>query len=413
MEMHMINENNKIDCCGCEGCRQICPEQCITMEFKEDGFLYPFVDSEKCVKCNLCTQVCPIVQARKCNNPMQEQKCYYGWHKNDAIRYESTSGGAFSAIAEIVLEEGGVVYGAIYDDLFKVRHIEIQKIDGLAKLRQSKYVQSSIGNCFIEIKKKLHENIKILFCGTPCQVHGLRVFLKKTYENLLLVDFVCHGVTSPHLFDIYLKSLEKKYKSKICRIRFRDKIKIGNYQSVAFTTIEFVNGRKISSEINSYLIAYMHGLMHRESCEGCPYASLYRWSDITIGDFWGIEKFVPGISEESKKGISMVIANSEKGRIISNKLSQSMFLKQVDVSYALNGKNQQLIRPVKENKHKKEFYQNALSMSLRISLFKAIGIKKCLLMFTGMIKNRIKIIVPESIKSIIINLSQKQNRLSF
>ena len=391
-----LDDKKSISCCGCESCSQICPQQCITMEFGDDGFAYPVIDKSKCTECNLCRQVCPIVDAKKAPRSEQSQICYYGWHQSAAIRYESTSGGAFSAIAEQVLEENGFIYGAMYGDALNVCHGEVQKRDDLGKLRQSKYVQSEIGTCYTEIRKQLRDNKKVLFCGTPCQVHGLRTFLRKTYENLLLVDFVCHGVTSPKLFKRYIDSLERKYNSKVKRIRFRDKVTIGNFSSLAFTTIEFENRRKISSEINSYLIAYMHGLMQRESCEGCPYATVYRWSDITIADFWGIEKFVANISEESDKGISLLLINSGKGKDILSRMKERMSLHPIDIAAALNGKNQQLVRPVMKHPLKLQFYRDASSMSMESALVKCIGVKNYFKLVVGMIKNRIKIILPKS-----------------
>ena len=217
-----LDDKNRIDCCGCESCRQICPKNCIKMEILGDGFSYPTIKEEQCVKCHLCRNICPISEAKTSEKPEQDHDCYYGWHNNETIRRESTSGGAFSAIAELILEEQGSIYGAMYGDDFKVCHTEATNKNDLRKLRQSKYVQSEIGDCYIKIKEKLSENKKVLFCGTPCQVHGLSSFLQKKYHNLILVDFICHGVTSPSLFNAYLKSLEKRKKSKVNEIRFRD-----------------------------------------------------------------------------------------------------------------------------------------------------------------------------------------------
>lgn len=401
---------NKIECCGCGNCTQICPKQCITMVFSEDGFAYPKVETTKCVHCNRCIQFCPFDRAEQTAKAEQNQICYYGWHRNPNIRYESTSGGAFSAIAELILEKNGIIYGAMYDDTLKVCHGRVTKTNDLGKLRQSKYVQSEIGDCFKIIEKELQKNKKILFCGTPCQIHSLRTFLNEDYQNLLLVDFVCHGVTSPQIFNVYLNSLVKKHGSRIRKIRFRDKITIGNFSSVAFTTIEFENNKKISSEINCYLIAYMHGLMQRESCEACPYATIYRYSDLTIADFWGIENFVKNISEESDKGISLILANSHKGKVIGTKLMKKMHLQQIDVSAALNGKNQQLTCPVKKNQMKTQFCRDSQIMPMELALLKNIGLSNYMNIVTNMVKNRIKIFMPKSGRKIIGKFVRQRKR---
>lgn len=397
-----LDDKKTINCCGCESCRQICPQQCIEMKYHDDGFTYPVINEEECIKCNICKKVCPLSESKKFEKPRQEQGCYYGWHRDMDIRHESTSGGAFSAMAELILEDGGSVYGAMFDEKFKVCHQESRTKDDLWKLRQSKYVQSETGNCYTEIKERLDNNKKVLFCGTPCMVHGLRAFLQKDHEDLVLVDFICHGVTSPLLFKKYLESLEKKNKSKIEKFRFRDKVTIGNFSSLAYTTIEFENGKKLSSGMNSYLISYMKGFMQRDSCEECPYATLYRWSDMTIGDFWGIEDSVPNIKDEFSKGISLILTNSRKGREIVNKLTEKMELYGVDITIALNGKNEQLDKPISKNRNKKQFYGDLNNLPIELALIKGIGIRSYLKLLVGRLKNGIKMILPKKIKNIIL-----------
>lgn len=399
-----LDDKKKISCCGCESCRQICPRQCIEMTFQDDGFSYPVINKEECMKCNICKEVCPLEEAKKIVNSPQERECYYGWHRDGVVRHESTSGGAFSAIAELILDDGGLVYGAMFDDKFKICHQKVRIINDLWKLRQSKYVQSQTRNCYTEIKEKLDNSKKVLFCGTPCQVHGLQTFLQKYHEGLVLVDFICHGVTSPLLFKKYLDSLEKKNKSKVKKFRFRDKVTIRNFSSLAYTTIEFENGKKISSGMNSYLMSYMKGFMQRESCEACPYANLYRWSDITIGDFWGIEDIVPNIKDEFMKGISLIMANSRKGREVCNKLTEKMHLFSIDVSDVQKGKNEQLEKPIKKNRHKKQFYRDVNNMPIQLALIKGIGMGSYLKLLVEEIKNGIKMILPKNIKNIIFNL---------
>jgi len=403
-----LDNSARVNCCGCEACKQICPQQCITMEFFDDGFNYPVIDHGKCIECNLCKKVCPISESNKIEKIKQDQKCFYGWHMDDVIRHDSTSGGAFSAIAELVLEKKGSVYGAIYNEKMKVCHSGVQNFSYLWKLRQSKYVQSEIGNCYTEIKEKLNQEIPVLFSGTPCQVHGLLVFLQKKYPHLLTIDIVCHGVSSPQLFKSYLESLENRKKSKINKIRFRDKVQIGNFASLAYTTIEFENKKKLSSQMNTYLRSYINGLMQRESCEACPYSTIYRWSDITLGDFWGIENIVPDIKEEFFKGISLLIANTEKGKEACDNLSEKMYLQQVDISHAVNGKNQQLITPVKSNKKKIQFHRDLKKMPVELALIKGVGLKNYLHFFKISLKNSIKMIIPKKLYELLIKLLKRK-----
>ncbi len=196
-----FSSHERTECCGCGGCQQICPLHCITMTLLDDGFFYPEINEDICVHCNKCMDVCPIHRSEKTLTSFQILNCYYGWHKDEYIRMKSTSGGAFSAIAELVLKNSNSnVYGALYDVDWRVCHTRIDSQNGLERLRQSKYVQSNLGNCYSEIRKRLNHHENVLFCGPPCQVDGLRLFLGKEYKKLLLVELLCHGVTSPAIF---------------------------------------------------------------------------------------------------------------------------------------------------------------------------------------------------------------------
>ena len=393
-----LSSHDKSECCGCGGCQQICPVHCITMTVLDDGFIYPEIDEESCVHCDKCVNVCPIYQSEKTLQGCQTLDCYYGWHKNESTRMQSTSGGAFSAIAELVLENNNSsVYGALYDDDFCVRHRGIDSQNGLDRLRQSKYIQSDLGNCYSEIRQRLNHHEKVLFCGTPCQCDGLRLFLGKEHEKLLIVEFICHGVTSPAIFKTYIRHLEKKYGSRIKMFRFRDKITVGNVSSLGYTSILFENGRRRSSESNLYLHAYINGLMQRVCCEKCPYASHYRRSDITLGDFWGIEDIIPRLKDEFNKGISLIMSNTEKGRAICGKLTDRMYLIQTEVSYAFNGNNMQLEKPVQANKKKRQLYSDVNKVGIQLALAKALGFRRLLLMYYGWCKNTFKAYLPQKV----------------
>lgn len=365
----------------------------------DDGFYYPVVNEENCIHCDQCENVCPFYNSKRKLQDCQTYHCYYGWHKNEDTRKKSTSGGAFSAIAECVIENDhdAVVYGAVYDDKWRVCHRGIDTRIGLDELRQSKYVQSDMGNCYSEIRKRLNQNEQVLFCGTPCQVDGLRLFLGKDYEKLFLVDFVCHGVTSPLIFKSYILYLENKHGSRVRMFRFRDKVTRGNVSSLGHTTIVFDNGIKKSSEFNLYLGAYINGLMQRMSCETCHYASHHRRSDITLGDFWGIEEIIPKLRKQFNKGISLILSNSDKGQAICRKLSKRMYLVETELSYAFNGRNAQLEKPVQVNNKNRRLYANVQKIGVIFALAKALGSRKLLSMHYGWIKNSVKAHLPKEV----------------
>ena len=197
----MIHITDKSKCCGCNACVQICPKQCIQIQEDGEGFLYPLVDVDMCVDCKLCEKVCPIITP---NEPQKPVKVYAAKHKDDEIRLKSSSGGIFTLLAEQIIDEGGVVFGARFDEYWEVMHDYTETKEGLAVFRGSKYVQSRIGNTFQQAENFLKQGRKVMFTGTPCQIAGLRRFLRKEYENLLAVDFVCHGVPSPKVWRMYL-----------------------------------------------------------------------------------------------------------------------------------------------------------------------------------------------------------------
>lgn len=404
--------HNRTQCCGCGGCQQICPKHCISMTLLDDGFEYPIVDRKHCVDCGKCIEVCPIYQAENRIKGQQSNRCYFGWHKNKDIRMKSTSGGTFTAIAELVLRNKiSAIYGALYDDNWSVRHRGVTTLDGLKKLRQSKYVQSEIGNCYSEIKNRLHNDEHVLFCGTPCQVDGLKHFLGKKYEKLLLVDLVCHGVTSPALFKKYIESLEQKEGKYVTKVRFRDKVKKGNILSLAYTTIIFENGKTKSSECNLYLRAYMEGLMQRPCCEKCPYACLRRSSDITLGDFWGIEMLLPKLRDELSRGISLILANTEKGSHFINQLTDKMYIVETDISYALTGKNMQLEKPVEVNEKKRDLYQNVLENGVQITLLRKLGIRYLIRMYLRWCLSNFKAYLPKKIYGWMVSLKRSLTKV--
>ena len=323
----MIQINDKQNCCGCYACAQKCPKQCITMTEDNEGFSYPVINEELCIDCGLCEKVCPVInQGRK----RFSRHVYAINNKNEETRRKSSSGGVFTLFSEKTISEKGVVFGAKFDNRWNVIHAytDIQK--EIEYFNGSKYVQSSIGSSYIEVEAFLRQGRKVLFSGTPCQVAGLKLFLKKEYENLRTIDFVCHGVPSPKIWQMYLNEIRiKKNVKEITNIKFRDK-KLGwkNFSLV----INFTNTKGEKKEIsepvskNIYLRGFLQDLYLRPSCHACPANCLKSNSDITLGDYWGISKFNNDIDDN--KGTSLVIASTPAGEnMIEEILNKSIVYK--------------------------------------------------------------------------------------
>lgn len=303
-------------CNGCHTCYSVCPKQAIKMGANDEGFLYPQIDDELCVKCGLCEKKCPIL------NPLQKENeqtlAYAVINNNEKIRLESSSGGVFTALAENIINQNGIVFGARFDTDFNVIHGYTDSIEGLADFRGSKYVQSTIGDSYRDCKRFLEEDRSVLFSGTPCQLAGLKSFLARDYENLLLVDIICHGVPSPLLWTEYKKNLEKKFASRIVKTAFRRKDYGWKQYSLAVT---FGNASEYCNTLrqDSYLKLFLKDVCLRESCYNCKYKTAKRIADITIADFWGIQNEYPELDDD--KGTSFVIIHSDKGQKIIDCLS--------------------------------------------------------------------------------------------
>lgn len=340
----MIKLKNKHDCCGCAACVQRCPKQCITMSEDEEGFLYPHVNSDNCIDCGLCEKVCPIINQDIPRSPLE---ILAGKNPDDKIRIQSSSGGIFTILAERIIDEKGVVFGVSFNKHWEAVHSYTETKEGLAAFRMSKYVQSIVGNTFKEAEIFLKQGRKVLYSGTPCQISGLKKYLRKEYENLLTIDFICHGVPSPGVFRWYLgeeiariahknsknntfilqpiplipKSdiLAKEYGFKIKDIRFRDKrhgwkkfcfvLELSKINSVSKKNYVFLSQ---TLNKNAFLRGFLKDLYLRPSCHYCTSKELKSGSDITIGDFWGIENIKPEIDDN--KGISAIVINTNKGK---------------------------------------------------------------------------------------------------
>lgn len=312
----------KRECTGCMMCGDICPKQAISFSINvEDGFWYPVIDRQKCIGCELCYQKCPTTM-----NMVAEEEttivCYGGKSKNENIRAESTSGGVFSELAYRWIDMGGVCAGAEYNLEQQVVHRIENNKEGIIRLRQSKYVQSDAAGIYTDTRNALIDGTQVMFCGTPCQVAALKSFLGKSYENLVTLDFVCCGICSPEVYRQYLNSLKQKYKSSITRVWFKNK-EFGWRQ--LGTRIDFSNGKKYfkAGSSDPYMVAFVaDALSMRESCEHCRYRKVPHISDITLADFWGIEKIKPEIDDN--KGLSAVMVNSERGKKLFDSISEKL-----------------------------------------------------------------------------------------
>lgn len=334
----MISIQDKKDCCGCWACSSACPQQCISMVEDHEGFRYPEIDQSVCIDCGICEQVCPVLNARAEDKPHQQK----GWlvqHKDDAIRHESTSGGAFTAIASWVISQGGVVFGAGYKKgEFVIIHQEVEKEEDLAIFRNSKYVQSEINDCYVQAKNYLDSKRKVLFSGTPCQIEGFLGFLQgKIYDNLILVDIVCHGIPSPAIFRSYIDMQKKLIGGEFTNILFRDKHYGYHYSSFSiYNTDEHKNYHK-GVDTNAFLRAFFSNLSDRPSCYDCKFKKRYRRSDMTLWDCFPIEKFT---KELDGNGTTRILVQSEKGAEVIKAVLRDLKYVEVDADKLTEGVNE-------------------------------------------------------------------------
>ena len=279
------------NCTGCSACLQKCPKQCISMIANEEGFLYPVIDEKKCINCGLCTKVCPQLKKIK-EESTEYPKAYAMRNKNTEELKQSSSGGIFKVLANYVLENDGVVFGVAYDENLNVNHIKVKDKEKLKLLQGSKYVQSNINNTYKEAEKELKKNKIVLFSGTPCQIAGLNSFLMKYYDNLITCDLVCHGVPSQKLFKKYIEFLSEKFKSKVVKYNFRSKNKKG-WGLVSQVETKDGKIRFVEPDFDPYYSNFLSSNTYRESCYKCYYSNCNRVSNITLADYWGINRIHP------------------------------------------------------------------------------------------------------------------------
>lgn len=382
----MIEISKKSECCGCYGCINACPKKCINMDIDNEGFWYPKVDKDKCINCNLCKHVCPVT------NKLQKENfnkiAYACKNKDEKVRRSSSSGGVFTNLCEYVMDNSGIVFGAAFNDKFEVEHMEATTIEECKKFRGSKYVQSKIGETYKDAKKYLNQGKLVLFSGTPCQIKGLNLFLRKKYNNLILVDIVCHGVPSPLVFYRYKDKLNKEYNSEITFITFRDKS--NSWKNYRYK-ISFKNGKvdeKLFTE-NIYSKGFLNDLYLRPSCYECESKNFKNNSDISLADYWGVQNKHPKFDDD--KGVSLVLVNSKKGKKVFDQIYNKIEALETDLEYAISC-NPCIIKPVKYNRKREVFFENLNCNNLEKLIYKNTKIS-----FKKKIKNKIKKILKNNI----------------
>jgi len=371
---HPLGEDAKA-CTGCAACAGACPEDCITMQPDAEGFLNPQIVSAACTDCGLCRNICPVSPAEfPAERPQQGQQwlgtpeVFAAWHLDEDIRHKSSSGGVFTALANNILARGGVVVGAAFDDQLVVRHTIIETPADLHRLRGSKYVQSETSSAlFRQVRNLLKRESLVLFSGLPCQVAGLRGFLRKDSEKLFCCDLICYGVPSPLLLARYVR-YNRMRGNRLVNVTFRDKATGWKHSSVR-QHLEGGGSTLTPLPADAYMASYVRNCAMRECCYACKFTNTVRFGDLTIADFWGVAKEYPDYDPDDK-GTSLVLANTTKGSAWLEACRESLFLGPADYDTAVAG-NQRLVSSIRRPENRDVFYRdvNALSFSALINKY--------------------------------------------
>ena len=359
----MINIANKEDCCGCNACGDVCAHKAITFKTDNEGFWYPEVNKDLCSNCGLCEKVCPMINVNQLKrNDYDEPVCYAAQAKNLESLFNSTSGSAFATLAERMYKIGGYVGGAIFNEDFSVTQFISSEKSDLERLRNSKYVQSNSEGFFIAIKKLLNAGEKVLVCGLPCQMAGLRAFLCKDYDNLIVVDLICLGINSPKILRGYIDYMESKHDSKV--IYFKAKSKELGWRNLTIKMV-FENGDvEYDTKDTSYFTYGFVGThaFSRPSCYNCKFKGFPRIADITLGDFWGAEKVV-GKEYDRNLGTSIILINSRKGLDFYTQVKANF--RETEVPFnTVTPENSALYNPItKPNIDREQFYKDLDNLS--------------------------------------------------
>ncbi|MFI3320243.1 MAG: Coenzyme F420 hydrogenase/dehydrogenase, beta subunit C-terminal domain [Rikenellaceae bacterium] len=355
----MITISSKVDCCGCWACYNVCPKKSISMEEDNEGFRYPVVDVSTCIECGQCEKVCPIINVKP--EIAVDQSAILLQHKDAEVLKESTSGGAFTAIGEWVINQGGVVFGAAFErGTFTVKHQYVERVEELAIYRNSKYVQSLIGDTYAEAKRFLAEGRIVCFSGTPCQIEGLVAYLRKPYENLLLIDVVCRAVPSPLLLRKYLNLKEQTNTGKYTKLYFREKYYGYKYSTFSLYNTDSKQDLHSGIESNYYLRSFFSGMAVRPSCTDCKFKKRYRQSDITIWDCFDVYKFSKEFDDD--RGVTRCLIHSALGTRVASEIGQSAKIMTIDTEAALEGVRE-MYHSVAVNPRRESFFNDLNSLS--------------------------------------------------
>ena len=354
----MINIVDKVDCCGCNACGDICSKKAITFKTDNEGFWYPVVDKDKCIDCGLCEIVCPIIQSKELKiNDFEKPLCFAAQNKNLESLFNSTSGSAFAGFAEKIYKDGGYVGGAVFNNDYSVKQFISNEKADLEQLRNTKYVQSNSEGFYIQVRDLLKAGEKVMVCGLPCQMAALRSFLRKDYENLIIVDLICLGINSPKILPAYLKWQEEKHNSKIVYYKAKNK-ELGWRQLT--TKIVFENGDVVYDprDTNYFTTGFIstHAFA-RPSCYDCKFKGFPRIADITIGDFWGAERTV-GKELDNDLGTSVIMINSQKGKSFYDEARHKFRDKEIPLESVLRGNRALVLSLSKPNFDRVKFYED-------------------------------------------------------
>lgn len=360
----MIEIIKKQNCCGCTACAQKCPKQCITMSMDEEGFLYPIVDRSSCINCNLCMKVCPIIN--RIEIPKNMQSCYLVQNSNEEERYQSASGGFFSPMAKLILSEGGVVFGAVFDNNMELVHSYTTDINQLVRFRGSKYLQSNMRDSYSKVKYFLGLQKKVLFSGTPCQIHGLLSYLGyQDVKNLITLDFVCHGVPSPGLFKKYIRFMEKEQQSSVVSYTSRNKRLGYSTRDSFFAHCLFANGTDIYADTDHPYVNFMNKaffaeISSRPACHFCAFKGKKHISDFTIYDSWNTKE----LCKEDNKGTTILLMNSDVAKIYFNKIQDEMRVQAIRVKDLLRFDTTSMFYSMIPNPQRRGFFEDASYLSI-------------------------------------------------
>lgn len=321
----MINISNKTLCCGCGACKTICFKKCIDLIYDEEGFLYPSVNHEKCVDCKACEKICPILNTASEGTGVPH--VYAGFNKSEEVRMKSSSGGIFALLAKKIIDTEGCVFGAAFAEDFSVHHIMVEQNNDISMLMGSKYLQSRTESSFKDAEIELKKGRHVMYVGTPCQIEGLKNYLRKGYDNLFTVDFVCHGTPSPKLWKKYLDYREKLVGASIQKILFRHKEHGWKKYSLQISFKDSTSYLEDRAK-DKYMRMFLNNYSLRPSCYECKFKKLNHASDITLGDFWEVKHSHPELDDD--KGLSLIFIHSDKGMEIFRNLSA--YTKNVEIT---------------------------------------------------------------------------------